>query len=469
MTKLHSHFCVSLVLLVSTTSPGQDIIEAPANGQIDAEVLDANESLNFNSIDENAVMAQDSLILEDQLQQSEDRASMEGLSVPVAKPIGSRNIFAGAPPIPGSLRDLAAEEAPEEYRVELGDTLFDICDQLIDEPGYWPRLWALNPYIQNPHFIYPGMTLSFFNGDAQNPPFLQVITEDDVMPVDSNDIDPNEMLRQDISDLLTRAERVNRTPVLDATEMKPFPEVDEAFVTEGGIFSSSSFSVIQPAFIVTEEYEPIAAVVGGTSGSMLVDSGSDLIVELEDEDATISETLTVVRESGKVYDAVTDDFVGYRYEFVGHIQNFRETSESDIRLASAIYNRLGMKPGDLVIPFTPVKKTVPARSVGRDLPGLHVSGFDYPGATVGGKGHFVVFSKSADLAVSEGDTVNIYRNTRDVATSFLKADLPDIYVKAGEAFIIEAKENHAIGYIVSDLFEIRLANVSNPLQATEDH
>jgi hypothetical protein len=42
------------------------------------------------------------------------------------------------------------------YIVEEGDTLWDICDQFFDDPYFWPTLWAFNPQITNPHWIYPG-------------------------------------------------------------------------------------------------------------------------------------------------------------------------------------------------------------------------------------------------------------------------------------------------------------------------
>ena len=104
------------------------------------------------------------------------------------------NEFSGVPVGPGSLRTLAESEAPEEYNVENGDSLFDICDQLLDEPYYWPKLWALNPYITNPHFIYPGMKLKFYPGDESNPPFLKVVTEDDIIPV--NDLQKEDIISQ---------------------------------------------------------------------------------------------------------------------------------------------------------------------------------------------------------------------------------------------------------------------------------
>jgi len=48
---------------------------------------------------------------------------------------------------------------PEEYYVEEGDTLWGICEHYFDEPWRWPTVWALNPHITNPHWIYPGDVL----------------------------------------------------------------------------------------------------------------------------------------------------------------------------------------------------------------------------------------------------------------------------------------------------------------------
>jgi hypothetical protein len=42
------------------------------------------------------------------------------------------------------------------YIVEEGDTLWDLCDTFFDDPHFWPTLWAFNPQITNPHWIYPG-------------------------------------------------------------------------------------------------------------------------------------------------------------------------------------------------------------------------------------------------------------------------------------------------------------------------
>ncbi len=42
------------------------------------------------------------------------------------------------------------------YIVEEGDTLWDISELFFEDPHFWPTLWAFNPQITNPHWIYPG-------------------------------------------------------------------------------------------------------------------------------------------------------------------------------------------------------------------------------------------------------------------------------------------------------------------------
>lgn len=52
------------------------------------------------------------------------------------------------------------KDAPTTYTVVKGDTLWDISAMYLDSPWLWPRLWQVNPEIDNPHLIYPGDRLS---------------------------------------------------------------------------------------------------------------------------------------------------------------------------------------------------------------------------------------------------------------------------------------------------------------------
>jgi hypothetical protein len=43
-----------------------------------------------------------------------------------------------------------------------GDTLWGICQDLYGNPWVWPKVWQLNPFITNPHWIYPGTKLRVY-------------------------------------------------------------------------------------------------------------------------------------------------------------------------------------------------------------------------------------------------------------------------------------------------------------------
>lgn len=51
---------------------------------------------------------------------------------------------------------LEGQIVPEMHTVRSGDTLWDISGRYYRNPYGWPRLWAQNAQIQNPHWIYPG-------------------------------------------------------------------------------------------------------------------------------------------------------------------------------------------------------------------------------------------------------------------------------------------------------------------------
>jgi len=46
-----------------------------------------------------------------------------------------------------------------DYKVEPGDTLWDLGQRFYGDPWTWPMIWELNPEVPDPHWIYPGQIL----------------------------------------------------------------------------------------------------------------------------------------------------------------------------------------------------------------------------------------------------------------------------------------------------------------------
>lgn len=65
------------------------------------------------------------------------------------------------------------DDAPQNYVVKKGDTLWDISQIYLNDAWQWPKLWRLNPQIENPDLIYPGDMISLVY-DADGVPMLVV-------------------------------------------------------------------------------------------------------------------------------------------------------------------------------------------------------------------------------------------------------------------------------------------------------
>ena len=79
------------------------------------------------------------------------------LSAPPAdSPIGRSGIY-GLENVPLEITSANRSGPPPEHHVvKKGDTLSSVCELYFADPWCWPQLWASNPHVTNPHWIFPG-------------------------------------------------------------------------------------------------------------------------------------------------------------------------------------------------------------------------------------------------------------------------------------------------------------------------
>ncbi|NBQ53834.1 MAG: LysM peptidoglycan-binding domain-containing protein, partial [Proteobacteria bacterium] len=343
------------------------------------------------------------------------------------------NDFAGAPPVPGTRRVLAAGEAPEDYTVQRGDTLFDICEQLLGEARYWPKLWALNPEIKNPHFVFPGMKIRFYPGDPEVPPYLLVSTEDEALPVDQGPVAPEDLVIQSPAEKL-----VTEDQPFDLVDAKDIPVPDDIareILVSGKIFRRSDVVVDLPAFIINNEADPEGYVFSGGDGNMLVDDSNDILLE-ETGVFTPGNIYTIIRPSGEVSDESPEGngrFLGHRYEFVGHVRVVRASESGE----------------DMIVPFVATRKQfVPGISgPSKEVPSM-VIGFDRNLQDIGSEGNFVFLKLRVRGSVAEGDLLEIYNRPAFVNARPGTLFYPD-KVQRATVRIVDVRGSIATAYIIS--------------------
>ena len=86
-----------------------------------------------------------------------------------------------------NLKGEGGNNPPEYYIVQRGDTLWEISSTFLGNPYYWPRLWSINEYITNPHWIYPGNRIVFRMGTLLDPPSVELDAKRDGYTVEGLD------------------------------------------------------------------------------------------------------------------------------------------------------------------------------------------------------------------------------------------------------------------------------------------
>ncbi|MEZ4741490.1 MAG: LysM peptidoglycan-binding domain-containing protein [Bdellovibrionota bacterium] len=375
-----------------------------------------------------------------------------------ADPIESPNEFSGVPPIPGSLGVMADGEAPEEYYVESGDTLFDICSQLLDEGGYWPKLWSLNPQIKNPHFVWPGMKLSFYPGDEETPPYLEVVSEEDVVPIDKGELAEEVLLHGQIPDFEQNYVQTI-TKVVGVEDVTGAGELDGQIIESGVLFSPTNRKFTIPGFIFPEEKKPLAVVIGGTEGEVLVGEERQALVQL-DSPVSKSTTYTVLRELGEVDSLATGDFLGYHYDFVANIRIIANIDESEMAIVQATETRHGLRAGDIIVPYISTMRTVPIENQIGSISSsdARVVGFGSAGRIMGGENQLLFIDRGATNGISNGQYFYIFSSPGASSMSDMASKLSDVKLPVAVVKIVDVTPVAALGYVVKSEKEIRVGD-----------
>lgn len=151
------------------------------------------------------------------------------------------------------------KNAPTEYVVQEGDTLWDLCRRFLNNPWYWPKVWSYNPEIENPHWIYPGNKVRFYPGAGALPSEMEAVAPTQIEDTDiggDEDYDaPQQVTEEDLfeapADLpqrLAAARAKKRINPLRRSFVTP-EELEHAGVIEGSMEDMQLLTIFQRVYL----------------------------------------------------------------------------------------------------------------------------------------------------------------------------------------------------------------------------
>ena len=349
------------------------------------------------------------------------------------------------------MRLLEPEEAPIEYIVEEGDTLFDLCDQLIDDKAYWPKLWSLNPYIKNPHVIYPAMRIRFYPGSLDAPPYLTL--EELTGPM--LEVRAKKIADSLIDNLDLNDEEATRVSV-KFVEPK---EVDTTnYISEvGRIFSPNSLTLTLPGFASKVPLKSYCSIELSIDKETLITSDQPFVCRLDSRLSSrlaLQNVYTVVRpETFSRFQSVRPSVHVYR--FIGDVRLEKFLNRKNRAIFSVLSMRDTIGPQDLILPqydYYNRKLSLASSSVTSNRFDISVVALEHDGQELGGQHQLVFLSHGLEANLHANDTFGIYR-TIDIEGKGKRLPLSQ---QVGLLRIVDSSSGGSVGYVLSSTRSIEI-------------
>jgi hypothetical protein len=324
---------------------------------------------------------------------------------------------------------LLRPDAPMNYSVKRGDTLWDISAVFLKDPWFWPEIWQINPQVENPHLIYPGDVLSLAvgaNGDAHV--------------------------------YISQFGGARLTPRLRSEELDgPIDSIP---------FSAIAAFLSKPSVLTKEQALRAPHVLAFRDGHMVGGAGHEIYVRKLN--APLNQRFSVMHVGGEIRDPETDDVVGYQAAFVatavvnapGEVskailtEGAREALEGD---------RLISQEGETPLTFTPHAPT-------SSVDGQIIAVAD--GAEQIGQYQVVVVNRGARHGLAPGAVLAVDQKGATVHDRYgkypwhkepigEKVQLP--YERAGTMIVFKVYDRVSYGLIIGARGEMQVADrVYNP-------
>jgi len=334
--------------------------------------------------------------------------------------------------------------------IEKGDTLWDLAGRYLNNNYLWPRIWELNKYIKDSHWIYPGDPL--------------------VLPAEVKEVSPEEV---------AKLEKEAAEAIEKEAAIYDFTEEDLAGLEEG---AEEEFKIEEDEFLESiTQIKPIASyydmhcydtvlpeenmfdasIISAESRATNLQTFDYLYIDLGSEQNIKVGDIFVVMHRNKyrpIYHPESNDFIGWPYCNVGKIKVVM--TFYNFSIARVIECCQTIQIGDQIRPFKQLP--IPLIEDTEDVT-FYEERTDKPqgyiiyaqlNRTVVGVGYLCVIDMGEDEGLEIGDLLTIFRPNE-------VEGLPRVVLGKGVVLVVETNTavvkvlQNRFGINVGDMIEVR--------------
>lgn len=382
--------------------------------------------------------------------------------------------------------EIAGKSTSGTYKVMPGDWLWKISQKLFGTGFYYAKIWALNPYITNPHEIEPGMILSFSTGSDNMAPTLDLARRNKIISEKTalskferfgEDAEPPwideraKLQEQGIyfqystgdtaKDLdaigdenLIKEYEVYEPPKLDFAISVPESEYDDqGFDKSAKVQFKYNEGFHLTTFVTTNLVQDFGKVESAIEENLYFTIFNKVYVRFDDQiDVVPGDKFSVYVAEGEVSQK-NSDRKGFQYTIAGSFQVVQK--QEDLWECEIIETTEGIKRGNRVTVYTPriqqITKSYNSRIIESVLVGSY-NGQSYPYY-----GDVVYLDRGRADGVEVGNVFQVY-GFRDRGTKKNITDNPAY--KNGEITVINLTDNFATGIVTQATRDFKIGDIA---------
>ncbi len=312
---------------------------------------------------------------------------------------------------PESKADILKVEGAEFYTVVKGDTLWHIAGRFMEDPFKWPSVWKWNPYIRNPHLIYPG----------------------DVIKV-----------TKDGMELVKRAAeppvvKLSEEPVVVLEEVRPPAPLVKTY-------SEQNLSIW--GVISKKDLDSAGTIAAAGNGAVLIHEGLDIYISFKDKDeVSVGDKFSVFTRGESVSHPDNGKFLGFMTERIGSIIVTDVSDAADTVTAKVLTSTSEIYKGARLLPYEELPAEIAITESVEGIEGMIVKSLG--GQVLSGEKEAIFIDKGSEDGLVTGNLLQIYRERASVTdplntSSSLILPVEDL----GVLLITDVKENLSLGVII---------------------